>query len=68
MIRRVTVWEYPQRGACQVAVAMLQDDWEVCVEVVEPVGPFDELAAAVQLATDGCARLSGLVWDQLSLF
>ena len=46
-MHRVTLWQDDAGQTFQVAVACLDQDWELHAEATEQVGPFDDLQAVI---------------------
>lgn len=54
MIRRQTVWSN-DRGAIQVSVAVLDNNWDPLMVWTEELGPFDSLADVTGRIDQGLA-------------
>lgn len=64
---RITVWHVDGLGPTQVAVACLDSACEAVVEVVEHLGPFDDLQEVTAAAEARCHALGGWRAHQLEL-
>jgi hypothetical protein len=51
-IRRTTLWETDRGELVQVAVAVLDEQWDPQAEVTTPLGPFDSPTDAVVETTE----------------
>ena len=47
-IIRTTSWHDDRDNLVQIAVAVLDDDWEPAYEETRPVGPFDDHQAVIE--------------------